>query len=202
MTKEDRAIDVEANFYACIATLDSLVRFFEEGKIDPAIYKRQLQSLFRDIFKFQNMLREQGIDVQAFIEKERLKEQFPLAIQRLETPTLEGKGPTEILESPITVAFKAAEIVADLITIIDAAKLETVASAKMLVPLLEDALILLEAFPGLNKDYWVLKNMKQWKEYLSNLPPDKILPPDEVKKLEFEAVRWLNDFRGRLKTLK
>ena len=202
MSKTDRDIDAEANLYACIATLDSLVRFFEEGKIDPATYKRQLQSLLRDLFKFQSMLRERGIDMQHFIEKERLREQFPLAFKRLETPPVEGEKPIGVLESPTAVAYKAAEIVADLITIIDAAKLEMVATAKMLVPLIEDALILLEAFPGLDKDYWVLESMKKWRDYLANLPPEQTLPPEDVKKLEFEAVRWLNDFRGRLKTLK
>ena len=93
-------------------------------------------------------------------------------------------------------------MIANLKTIIDAAKLKFEVNTGALAQLFKNTIIFLETFPRLESDYWILDKIRKWKDYLSSLPPDRLISPEELKKLEIEAEEWLNNFRGRLKSLR
>jgi len=199
--RADKTLELKAELFACIATLDNLMRNFQDGKIDPATYRRQFKSLLHDIFKYKQMLEEMNINVEDFIREERLDEKYPLAMRKF---AKEGETEAPVLQTTTTsakLAVKASDIVANLITIIDCTKLHDLVTIKMIAPLLEETITLLVNFPGLPPNYWVVVDMRNWLNKLLSMDPEAKLDAKTSKELEFQAVRWLNDFRLRLREM-
>ncbi len=211
MARVRSRVELEADLYAITATLDTLTKSFNEGELDPYIYKKQLRSLIRDAFKTRMQLDKLNFQLEPFLNREKIIEKFPYGAERLRLAagsteesmppsgevSVETIGPSFISVSGI--AAKAADIVADLIELIDVVKLRSVARTDILVPNLDDMLLLLEKFPGFGKDYWSYKEIERWRDTLKKEAPDKVIGDETAKQLEFEAVRWLKDFRRRLR---
>ncbi len=196
--------ELKAELYGTIATLDSIVEKFEEGDLQPAIYKRQFKSLVRDSLKTRQLLEAEGESWDSFVEQEKITTRFPMAIEKLKIGERapEGEKTVELAgQTSVKIAAKTADIVSDLITLIDIAKLGDVARMSLIVPLLDDAIILLTKYPNFPPDYWILVGLKDWRNQLQGRDPNVTLPPEEAKQLEFQAVRWLNDFKRRLREM-
>ncbi len=202
--------ELEADLYAITATLDTLTKSFNEGELDPYIYKKQLRSLMRDAFKTRMQLDKLKFQLEAFLKREKIIEKFPYGAERLRLgegskPSIPTSDETSIetfgqsFVSVSGIAAKTADVVADLIELIDLAKLRSVARVDILVPNLDDLLLLLEKFPGFGKDYWAYIEIERWRDNLKKESPDKIIDEEMAKNLEYNAIRWLNDFRRRLR---
>ena len=207
MAREKGQVEIEAELFATIATLDTLTKSLIEGDLDPTLYKRQLRSLMRDAFKARMKLDKMNFNLNKFLEKEKIIEKFPYGAERLRLA--EGTMPTSD-EIPVgtigpsfvsvsNIAAKTADVVANMIELIDLAKLRSVARIDLIVPNLDDILLLLENFPGFGKDYWVYTEIERWRDNLKKESPDKVINEEMAKNLEYNAVRWLNDFRRRLR---
>ena len=96
---------------------------------------------------------------------------------------------------------KSADYVASAIQLLDLLKLRTVATVEYLVPLLDEMNSILVHFPNIGKDHWSVVEIIGWRDTLLNEKPSLVLPEERLEKLEFDAVRWLNDFRRNLKDL-
>ena len=202
ITEDDR-LKIEAEFYSCIATLNSVIKNFEEGKLDPPTYKRQLRSLMRDAFKAQLELKEIDYNMEEFLKREKIAERFPFATQKLRfsEKSIVEISPLEIASvSKAKIATMSSDLVAHFITISDYTKLD-MAKVSSIMPILDDILLIIEKFPGFGKDYWVYKAANQWREKLSVKNPNEILDSDENSELEFDVVRWAQDFKRRLQDL-
>jgi len=207
----------ESDLYACIATIDSISRSFERGEIDPVMYKKQLRALIKSIFKSRIKLEQLGDwSLEEFIKREKLGEKYPLGVVRLgfmegiDFATTEEFAPSLPEEERRKFSYKdlskklalTADLVASMIELIDILRLKTVARIDMIVPLMEETALILDGFSGVfGEDYWIKKEMNDWKKKMEKEKPDKLLSDDDIKRLEFAAVRWLNDFRQRLRTL-
>ncbi|MHA1232673.1 MAG: hypothetical protein ACTSRP_21215 [Candidatus Helarchaeota archaeon] len=202
ITKKDQ-LEIEADFYSCIATLNSVIKNFEEGKLDPPTYKRQLRSLMRDAFKAQLELKEIDHNIEAFLKRENIIEKFPYAAQKLrlgERSSIEI-SPLEIATvSTAQIAAMSSDLVSHFITISDYTKLD-MAKISLIMPILDDILLILEKFPAFGKEYWVYKAVNQWREKLALKDPNEILDADENSRLELDVVRWAQDFKRRLQDL-
>jgi len=75
----------QAEFYASIATLDTIISNYQLGKIDAQIYNEQLKFLISDIFKFKILLEKKGYNISAFIQEENIMSKFTNAYQKLKT---------------------------------------------------------------------------------------------------------------------
>ncbi|TFF86543.1 MAG: hypothetical protein EU551_01155 [Promethearchaeota archaeon] len=202
INKEDQ-LQIEAEFYSCIATLNSVVKNFEEGKLDPPTYKRQLRSLMRDAFKSQLELKEFDYNLEEFLKNEKIIEKFPFAAQKLrfaDKTTLEISPLDIAVVSTAQIASMSSDLVSHFITISDYTKLD-MAKVNSIIPILDDILLILAKFPAFGMDYWVYKAASQWREKLSLLNPNEILDEDDNNKLEFDVVRWAQDFKRRLQDL-
>lgn len=210
MAREKDQVELEAELFATIATLDTLTKSLIEGDLDPTLYKRQLRSLMRDAFKARIKLDTLNFSLDKFIKKEQIIEKFPYGAERLrvaegDIPSMPASGEGSIdsigpsFVSVSNIAAKTADVVADLIELIDLAKLRSVARIDLIVPNLDDILLLLENFPGFGKDYWVYVEIERWRDNLKKESPDKIIDEEMAKNLEYNAIRWLNDFRRRLR---
>ena len=202
--KKAKVVELEAEVYGTIATLDSIAEKFEEGDIQPALYKRQLKSLVSDTVKARQLLEAEGESWDSFVEEEKIAERFPTAVEKLQIVERapEGEQKVELVaQTSARMAAKTADIVSDLITLIDIAKLGDVARMSLIVPLLDDSIILLTKYPNFPPDYWILVAMKDWRNQLQERDPNDTLTPEEAKQLEFQAVRWLNDFKRRLREM-
>jgi hypothetical protein len=210
MVREKGQDELEAELFATIATLDTLTKSLIEGDLDPTLYKRQLRSLMRDAFKARMKLDKMNFDVDMFVKNEKIIEKYPHGAERLrlaegrmpsmpnsDEVSVETIGPSFVSVSNI--AAKTADVVANMIELIDLAKLRSVARIDLIVPNLDDILLLLEKFPGFGKDYWVYKEIERWRDNLKKESPDKVIDEEMAKNLEYNAVRWLNDFRRRLR---
>lgn len=199
-----RVRELKAELYGSIATLDSIVRKFEEGNLSPTLYKRQFRSLVRDTLKVRQLLEAEGGSWEDFLREERISERYPVAAQKLQMADQAPRGEAAIeftAQASVKMAAKAADIVSDIITLIDIAKLGDVARMDLIVPTLDDAIILLTRYPNFPPDYWILVAMKEWRDRLQKRDPKDTLTPEEAKQLEFQAVRWLNDFKRRLREM-
>ena len=96
---------------------------------------------------------------------------------------------------------KSADYVANAIQLLDLLKLRTVATVEYLVPLLDEMNSILVNFPNIGKDHWSVVEIIGWRDTLLNEKPSQVLSEESSEKLEFDAVRWLNDFRRNLKDL-
>nr|MDO8099291.1 hypothetical protein [Candidatus Njordarchaeota archaeon] len=198
-------LEFEAELYACIATLNSLIYNFEKGNIDVSTYKRQVQSLIEDIMKSKVKLESTGISMEEFLIEEEIVEQYPFACEKfqlLESPETLESFIESLAVTKADVASGTAEIVTNLITLCDYTKLGgDMARVETLLPLVDELLSLLQKFPTTRKDYWGLDLLREWHKQLSSLPYDAVLTPDRTKRLETDSVRLFNDFKRRLREI-
>ncbi|MFX1485560.1 MAG: hypothetical protein ACFFBS_00355 [Promethearchaeota archaeon] len=193
-------LDKQAELYACIATLESIIESFKEARIEPAMYKRQVRALMTGAFKAKGRLEELNIDVAKFLEDEGIVREFPLAINKLKLAEGETGALLEILTaSPATVASKTLDITTNLITVMDLTRLKDVARVDMLVPRLDELLSIMKRFPGFNAKYWVIKEIEEWRDRLKSRKPSETVSEEEAERLGFQADRWLKDFEAKLK---
>jgi len=202
--KEKQLLDLKAELFAAIATLDTLSENYENGEIEPISYKKQLRALIRTIFKIRMKLEQiGGFKLEEFVEEEKIGEKYPRGLRhlRITEGVEEGEAITLPFESLKKMPAKTADFVANVIEIIDLARLKSVARADLILSDLDELLSILSTFPSLPKDYWVTNDIKSWREIIEKYKPQEVIKPEECEKLEFQASRWLNDFRRHLKDL-
>lgn len=206
-SKMKSQLELEAELFSCIATIDNLSHSFADGILDPGMYRRQLRSLIRDAFKTRFQLQKKGFNLDSFLEREKIVRKYPFGAEKLRIA--EGVTPIQIDESVETFAMpfgemknlpaKSADFVAGAIELIDLLRLGSVARVDLIVPNLDEMADILISYPGYGKESDVVKEINNWKEMLEAKPPDEVLEEGLIKRLEFEAVRWLNGFRRSLR---
>jgi hypothetical protein len=206
-SKQKTQIELEAELYSHIATINSISRNFAEGILDPGMYRRQLRSLIRDAFKTRFLLEKKGFNLERFLEKEKIVEKYPYGAEKLKFAEGIAPIPTEDAVETIAMPFgqmknlpaKSADFVAGAIELIDLLRLGSVARVDLIVPNLDEMMEILISYPGYGADSEVVGEIKNWREMLEAKPPDEVLEEGLIKRLEFEAVRWLNGFRRSLR---
>jgi len=204
MTKEDeRLMSLEADLFAAIATLDALVEGYEDNEIEQIAYRKQLKALIRDIFKTRLQLEKIGFNQDEFLKREDLEKKYPKGIKQLRSA--EGEETEDTASIPFDtlkkMPSKTADFVSSAIELIDLTRLKSVARADLLLADIDEMLHILTTFPSIPKDHWVVSDMNSWKRILSKYNPQEIIKEEDCEKLEFQAARWLNDFRRLLKEL-
>ena len=75
--------EAQAEFFASIATLNSLISSYKEGRLDPQLYHQQFKRLLLEISKFKTILEVKGFNPVDFIHGENIQKKFDLAYQIL-----------------------------------------------------------------------------------------------------------------------
>lgn len=195
-------LQVEADLFAAIATMDKLSKYFDKGLVEETLYRRQLKSCISDVFKARMQLENSGFSIQDFVAREDLVAKYPEGMRRLDlmeghsedSVSLEYK---ELKELPA----KSADYVANAIELLDLLKLKSVARIEFIVPLLDEMHSILSQFPSIGNDHWTVTEMTGWRSKLIDEKPSKVLSEDECERLEFDGARWLNEFRRVIKEL-
>ena len=200
--EQKNPLEMEADLFAAIATMDKLSKYFDKGLVEETLYRRQLKSCISDVFKSRMLLEQLGFNIEEFISKQDLKNKYPEGLRRLDLVEglhhdSEGIGFKDLKELPV----KSADYVANAIELIDLLKLRTVATVEYIVPLLDEMSDILSKFPNIGESHWSVVEVDGWRKTLLDEQPSKVLPDDQSEKLEFDAVRWLNEFRRNLKEL-
>lgn len=193
-------LDIEADLFSAIATMDQLSKYFDKGLVEGTLYKRQLKSCISDVFKSRMQLEKLGFDMQEFIEREKLLDKYPEGVRRLDlVEGIEGEqiGYAQLGDLP----RKTADYVANAIELIDLLKLRTIAKVEYIVPLLDELLDISKSFPKIGEDHWISVEINGWRAELLDEKPSMILEEEKCEKLEFDSVRWLNEFRRTLKEM-
>ncbi|MHA1276515.1 MAG: hypothetical protein ACTSQI_03060 [Candidatus Helarchaeota archaeon] len=76
--------NAQAEFFATIATLDTLLLNYQQRRVDSQTYNTELKSILTDFIKIKYLLEQYGIDATEFIKEEKMLQKFPHAIQQLE----------------------------------------------------------------------------------------------------------------------
>ncbi len=195
-------LQIEADLFAAIATMDKLSKYFDKGLVEETLLRRQLKACISDVFKARIQLEKIGFNIQEFITRENLHEKYPEGMRRLDLAegldedavSLEYK---ELKELPA----RSADYVASAIELIDLLKLRTIAKVEYIIPLLDDMSAILIKFPKIDESSKSIIEISGWVKTLGDERPSKVLGEEHCEKLEFDAVRWLNDFRRQLKEL-
>ncbi len=200
--KQKNPLEIEADLFAAIATMDKLSKYFDKGLVEETLYRRQLKSCISDVFKSRMLLEQLGFNIEEFISVQDLKNKYPEGLRRLDLVEgldgeSEGIGFKDLKELPA----KSADYVANAIELIDLLKLGTVAIVEYIVPPLDEMSDILTKFPNMGETHWSVVEINGWRKTLLDEQPSKVLPDDQREKLEFDAVRWLNEFRRNLKEL-
>ena len=204
MTKEDeRILNLEADLFASIATLNALVEGYEDNEIEQIAYRKQLKALIRDIFKTRLHLEKIGFNLETFLSREELEKKYPKGIKQLKIAEgVEADDTVSIpFESLKKMPAKTADFVSSAIELIDLTRLKSVARADLILADIEEMLHILKTFPSIPEDHWVYNDMNSWKDIISKYSPQEVIKEEDCEKLEFQAARWLNDFRRLLKEL-
>jgi ubiquitin-protein ligase len=204
MTKaEDKILNLEADLFASIATLDNLVRGYENSEIEQIAYRKQLRALIRGIFKTRLELEKVGFNLDDFVKRENLDNRYPKGIKQL--MVVEGEETADTSSIPFDtlkkMPSKTADFVSSAIELIDLTRLRSVARADLLLADIEEMIHILTTFPSIPEDHWVIGDMNNWREIIGKYKPQEIIKEEDCEKLEFQAARWLNDFRRVLKEL-
>ncbi|MCE7741025.1 MAG: hypothetical protein GOP50_01080 [Candidatus Heimdallarchaeota archaeon] len=204
MTKGDeRILDLEADLFASIATLNTLIEGYEDNEIEQIAYRKQLRALIRAIFKTRLQLEKIGFNLEAFLRREGIEKKYPKGIKQLRNA--EGVETTESVSIPFDtlkkMPSKTADFVSSAIELIDLTRLKSVARADLLLADIDEMLHILKTFPSIPKDHWAIDDMNNWKDIISKYNPQDVIKEEDCEKLEFQAARWLNDFRRLLKEL-
>lgn len=201
--RQKSKLDYEADLYAAVATMDKLASHFDRGMVEEVAYRKQLKSSVNDVFKTQMALEEHGFDLDAFIAKHKLVEKFPAGMQRLSL--MEGGATEQDTQLSFTgvkeLPAKSADYVAHAIELIDVLRLKSIARVELLVPPLDEMYKILLDFPNFGPNHWVTTELNSWRGALLEEQPSTLLEDEDIERLEFEASRWLNEFRGELKKL-
>lgn len=200
--KQKNPLEIEADLFAAIATMDKLSKYFDKGLVEETLYRRQLKSCISDVFKSRMLLEQLGFNIEEFISNQDLKNKYPEGLRRLDLvegldSDSEGIGFKDLKELPA----KSADYVANAIELIDLLKLGTIATVEYIVPPLDEMSDILSKFPNIGEAHWSVVEIDGWRKTLLDEQPSKVLPDDQREKLEFDAVRWLNEFRRNLKEL-
>lgn len=200
-------LELEAELFSCIATIDNLSQSFHDGILDPGMFRRQLRALIRDAFKARFQLQKMGFNLDGFLDKEDIIKKYPFGAEKLRFA--EGVTPITMNENIETVAMpfqqmknlpaKSADFVATAIELIDLLRLGSVARVELVVPNLDEIEEILIEYPGYGKESEMVKEVQNWKKMIEAKPPDEVLEEGLIKRLELEAVRWLNSFRRALR---
>ncbi|OLS31938.1 MAG: hypothetical protein HeimAB125_14070 [Candidatus Heimdallarchaeota archaeon AB_125] len=204
MTKvEEKILNLEADLFASIATLDNLVRSYENSDIEQIAYRKQLRSLIRGIFKTRLELEKVGFNLDDFVKRENLNNRYPKGIKQL--MVVEGEETADTNSIPFDtlkkMPSKTADFVSSAIELIDLTRLRSVARADLLLADIEEMIHILTTFPSIPKDHWVIGDMNNWRDIIGKYKTQEIIKEEDCEKLEFQAARWLNDFRRVLKEL-
>jgi ubiquitin-protein ligase len=204
MTKvEEKILELEADLFSSIVTLDNLTQGFEDNEIEQIAYRKQLRSLLRGIFKARMQLEKTGFDLEEFIKREKMDERYAKGIRQLRV--VEGVETADAISIPFDtlkkMPSKTADFVSSAIELIDLTRLRSVARADLLLADIDEMLHILKTFPSIPKDHWVIDDLNNWKDILSKYKPQDVIKEEDCEKLEFQAARWLNDFRRLLKEL-
>lgn len=201
--KQKDPLAIEANLFAAIATMDQLSTYFDKGLVEETLYRRQLKSCVSDVFKSRMLLEKSGFDIHNFIEREKLKERFPEGLRRLNlveglSENQNGLEFKQLAELPV----KSADYVASAIELIDLLKLRSLAKVEYIVPLIDELKSISKNFPNIGENHWIFTELEGWQATLPLNNPGYLLSDEECEKLEFDAARWLNEFRRNLKELR
>lgn len=195
-------LKVEADLFAAIATMDQLSKYFDKGLVEETLYRRQLKSCISDVFKARMELEKTGFDIHKFIEQQDLSEKYPEGLRRLDLAEgLDQNSDSIEFKTLKELPVKSADYVANAIELMDLLKLRSVAKVEYIVPLLDDMYDILSKFPSIDTEYWSIVEIEGWRKELLDEKPSLVLSEERCEKLEFDAARWLNDFRNKLKEL-
>lgn len=195
-------LDIEAELFAAIATMDQLSKYFDKGMVEGTLYKRQLKSCISDVFKSRIQLEKTGFDIHQFIEREELLEKYPEGLRRLNlVEGLSNSDEAIEFDQLKDLPRKSADYVANAIELIDLLKLRTIAKVEYIIPLLDEMFSIVPNFPKIGKDHWMVVEIEGWRKNLLGEKPSSVLSEEQCEKLEFDAVRWLNEFRRTLKEI-
>ena len=107
--KKAKVVELEAELYGTIATLDSISEKFDEGDLQPSLYKRQFKSLVSDTIKTRQLLEAEGETWEEFVEEEKITERFPTAVEKLQIGERAPEGEEKVELAPQTSARMAAK---------------------------------------------------------------------------------------------
>ncbi|MCG3260337.1 MAG: hypothetical protein H7644_11350 [Candidatus Heimdallarchaeota archaeon] len=204
MTKaEEKILNLEADLFASIATLDNLVRSYEKSEIEQIAYRKQLRALIRGIFKTRLELEKIGFNLDDFVKRENLNNRYQKGIKQL--MVVEGEETADTSSIPFDtlkkIPSKTADFVSSAIELIDLTRLRSVARADLIIADIEEMIHILTKFPSIPKDHWVIGDINNWRKIIGKYKPEEVIKEEDCEKLEFQAARWLNDFRRVLKEL-
>ncbi len=202
--KQKSQLDHKADLYAAVATIDKLATHFDRGMVEETLYRRQLKAAISDVFKAQMALESEGYTIEQFIAEYNLEEKFPEGVKRLNlVQGLETDADTSLsLDQLKEMPAKSADYVANAIELIDVLRLRSIARVEMIVPLLDEMYNIISEFPNFGKDHWVAVEIDGWRKAFLEESPSLVLPEEDAEQLEFEASRWLNEFRSQVKKLR
>ncbi len=201
--KKKDSLDLRADLYSAIATMDKLSSHFDKGMVEETLYRRQLKSAISTVFKAQHELEQDGFDINQFIEENSLESKFPNGMKRLNLMEgLESDEETTLsLDTLKKLPEKTADFVAHSIELIDLLRLKSLARVELIVPLLDELYNVVLKFPTMGSEHWTAVEIRGWRDVLVDEPPSKVLSEEDVERLEFEVSRWLNEFRTNIKNL-
>jgi hypothetical protein len=206
MSGELPLLEPKANLFSTISTIERIVENFKGGKIQPNIYHKQLNALIREYYALTNQLLRNGFDLRRFYREEGIIKRFPQAFERINNKQLDKNANRQTQETTsrisqtneLKLAAQTAKLVSSYITIGDSARLKIVATKDMLVPLFDECLFVLSKLPIIEGEYWVTKEISEWRNKLEEIPLKQVIPEEQADKLAYNADRWLRDLQLRL----
>ena len=199
---QEKITNLEAEIYADITTLDTIIKNFENGKIDKALFKRQYRFLMKNIYKTKAKLEKIGVNVSEFLEKENIIEEYRLAVKKLKLGPQDEQLLYDVMfESPAKIALLTMELTEAFDTISDLMELKTTATYGIVAEELQELKNAFIKYPGFNRNHKIILEIEELVKKLKREKQDGFLEENTIEKLKTKINDWREEFRVKLNEL-
>jgi hypothetical protein len=169
-SSSDISSEIESELFAVVNTIMTLNQKYQSGNLKENFFQRSIKSAMNDLFKINQSLNKNSLDLSKFLAKMNITDDYYKAIDiinkisslNISTNQFSKSTSSSILEIPRLTS----EITSSFITLMDALKLESFDNNEIIFDLIKDLKKSFDKFPGLELSK--IKLSKIYQEFLIN----------------------------------
>ncbi len=169
-SSSDISSELESELFAIVNTIMTLNKKYQDGNLKESFFQRSIKSAMNDLFKINQSLNKNSLDLSKFLAKMNITDDYYKAIDiinkisslNISTSQFSKSTSSSILEIPRLTS----EITSSFITLMDALKLESFDNNEIIFDLIKDLKKSFDKFPGLELSK--IKLSKIYQEFLIN----------------------------------
>ncbi len=213
MKNQKSILEIESELFSLVKTIVKIHKKYIKGEIQENFYLKSIKSTIQELIRFNFELQDKGINLSNFLEKMDFSEDYHMAIDIINNVASLKSNPSQVdvnfqktdtkkqqlipklQQAVLELPGISTEITSAFITIMDALKLNNIATGNLLKNLFLDLLISLEKFPGLET---IKEKIETIYSDIKNLSDNVIQTPQDQDILTEKIYSIFKEFKNKL----